>query len=96
MLTGKQKRYLRSLAQNYSAIIQVGKNGVSDNLIETLENSLIAHELVKVSVLQNCMIDKKEVAETLSNNTDSDIVQIIGRTIIFYRKNEEEPKIELP
>lgn len=90
MLSGKQKRYLRSLAVTMPAIIQVGKDGLSANLIETVHLALQAHELVKISVLKNCVEDGKAIALDLAGATNSDIVQIIGRTIVLYRRSKKK------
>jgi len=95
MLTGKQKRYLRSLAQTMNATFQVVKEGVSHNMIIGIRQSLDANELVKVKVLDNCLEDLQQVALDLSAGTKSDIVQIIGHTIILYRQ-AKEPRITLP
>lgn len=95
MLTGKQKRYLRSLAQSEKAIFQMGKDGLSDNYIDQIANALNARELVKISVLKTGPTDLKEVSFDLARLTKSEVVQIIGRTIILYKK-AREPKILLP
>lgn len=95
MLTGSQKRHLRSLANTTRALFQVGKEGVSPNLINTLKDSLEAHELIKISVLKSCSEEVREVAFDLASGTHSEIVQIIGRTIVIYRKSKH-PKIQIP
>jgi len=95
MLTGKQKRYLRSLAQTMNATFRVGKEGVSENMIIGIRQGLEANEIVKVKVLDNCMAELNQVALDLSAGTKSDIVQIIGHTIILYRPSKK-PKISLP
>jgi len=96
MLTGKQKRYLRSLAHHLDPIFQVGKGGVNDNLIRQIEEALEVRELIKVSVLQNCDQDKDEVAEQLSQGAKADLVQLIGKTIVLYKESRENKQIELP
>ncbi|MFD2679912.1 ribosome assembly RNA-binding protein YhbY [Bacillus seohaeanensis] len=96
MLTGKQKRYLRSEAHHLNPIFQVGKGGVNDNMIEQIENALEARELMKISVLQNCEVDKNEVAEELSKGSKAEIVQIIGNTIVLYKESKENKKLNLP
>lgn len=96
MLTGKQKRYLRSLAHHLDPILQVGKGGVSDNLLEQVSLALEARELIKVSVLNNCEYDKDEVAEQIAQATGAELVQQIGKTIILYRESVENKQIELP
>ena len=95
MLNGKQKRFLRSLALNERAIFQLGKDGLSDNYIEQINNALGARELVKISVLKPGPSDLKEVSFDLARLTKSEVVQIIGRTIVLYRKGKS-PKIILP
>ena len=96
MLTNKQKSYLRSLAQSERAIFQIGKDGISAALINTLKDALKARELVKLSVLKTAPTDDlKELAFDLARLSGSEVVQIIGRTIILYKKGKE-PKILLP
>lgn len=96
MLTGKQKRFLRAQAHHLNAIFQVGKAGVTDALAEQLSLALEAQELVKVSILQNCEEDRHTVAEQLAAATGSELVQVLGKTIVIYRRSTQNPKIELP
>ena len=96
MLTGKQKRYLRSLAVNEKAIFQIGKEGLSDNLYVSLKEALKARELVKVSVLKTCDLDINEISIELCANTSSELVQKIGKTLVLYKRNSKEQKIILP
>lgn len=95
MLTGKQKRYLRSIASTQTATFRVGKEGVSENMIIGIRQGLEANEIVKIKVLDNCTQELNAVALDLSAGTKSEIVQIIGHTIILYRPSKE-PKIKLP
>lgn len=99
MLTGKQKGYLRSLAHHLQPVMQIGKGGITDNFIQTFTDALEAHELIKVSVLQNCMEDKEVLSETLCDKTHCDLVQKIGNQLIFYKastKENKKDKIVLP
>lgn len=96
MLTGKQKRHLRSLAHHLEPIFQVGKGGVNDHLIKHIEEALEARELIKVSVLNNCLEDSDEVAEALAAGAEAELVQRIGKTIVLYKESKENKKIELP
>lgn len=96
MLTGKQKRYLRSKAHHLDPIFQVGKGGVNENMVKQVSEALEARELFKISVLQNCEEDKNVVAEQLSEGTGADIVQIIGNTIVLYKESVEKKQITLP
>ncbi|PAE38462.1 ribosome assembly RNA-binding protein YhbY [Bacillus sp. 7884-1] len=96
MLTGKQKRYLRSKAHHLDPIFQVGKGGVNENMVKQVAEALEARELFKISVLQNCEDDKNVVAEQLAKGTGADIVQIIGNTIVLYKESVEKKQITLP
>lgn len=96
MLTGKQKRLLRSKAHHLNPIFQVGKGGVNENMIKQISEALEARELIKVSILQNCEMDKDEVAEDLVKGTKAELVQIIGHIIVLYKESEENKTIELP
>lgn len=96
MLTGKQKRYLRSLAHHLTPIFQVGKSGVNDHLITHIEQALEARELIKVSVLNNCLEDAGDIAEELAARSGAELVQKIGRTVVLYKESKENKTIELP
>jgi RNA-binding protein len=96
MLTGKQKSYLRSKAHHLNPIFQVGKGGVNSNMSEQITQALEVRELLKVSVLQNCEEDKNDIAEQLVKGTRSDLVQVIGNTIVLYKESRENKQITLP
>lgn len=96
MLTGKQKRHLRALAHNLDPIFQVGKGGVNENLIKQIEDALEARELIKIQMLNNCMEEKDEVAQTLASGAKAHLVQVIGNVIILYKESREKKRIELP
>ncbi|MDM5229086.1 ribosome assembly RNA-binding protein YhbY [Cytobacillus sp. NJ13] len=96
MLTGKQKRFLRSKAHHLNPIFQVGKGGVNENMIKQVGEALEARELLKVSVLQNCEEDRDTVAQQLSKGTKADVVQIIGNMIVLYKESKENKQIDLP
>ena len=95
MLTSKQRAYLRGLASNEPAIMQVGKGGIGENLIKTVSDALEARELIKLSVLETCEYSPKEAANELAALTDSDVVGVIGRKIILYRESVNNKRIEL-
>ena len=95
MLTSKQKSYLRSLAQTEPALFQIGKEGLSDNLIQTVDDALRTHELVKIKLLKTGSDCVDESIFDLAMNTKSEVVQKIGRIFVLYRK-AKEPKIILP
>lgn len=96
MLTGKQKRFLRAKAHHLQPIFQVGKGGVNENMIKQIADALEARELIKISVLQNCEVDKKEVAKLLAEGAEAHLVQIIGHTIVLYQESVENKEIILP
>lgn len=95
-MTSKQRAYLRSLSNHIDAIFQVGKAGISDNLIKQINDALKARELIKIKVLENVEAPIKDIAEEISLQTDSIIVQIMGNKITLYKRNKEKTKIILP
>ena len=95
-MTSKQRSYLKSLAMNLDPIFQIGKSSLSPELTNALSEALEARELIKISVLQNCADDPKELAAIIAERTRSDVVQVIGKKIVLYREAKENPKIELP
>jgi RNA-binding protein len=96
MLTGKQTRYLRSLAHQLDPIFQVGKGGVNDHLIRHIQEALEVRELIKVTVLNNSGEDRKEVGLELAEKAGAELVQVIGKIIVLYKESREQKKIELP
>ena len=93
-LTGKQRRYLRSLAHDLKPIVLVGQKGMSENLIENFRAALLAHELVKVKVHGGDEL--VEIAEALYEATNAQLAQKIGFTLVFYKPHPDEPTISLP
>ncbi|MYL33398.1 ribosome assembly RNA-binding protein YhbY [Pontibacillus yanchengensis] len=96
MLTGKQKRFLRSKAHHLSPIFQVGKTGVTNNMVTQIDEALEKRELIKISILQNNFDNKNEVAQELADGANAHIVQIIGNTIILYKESSNNKEIQLP
>lgn len=96
MLTGKQRSYLKGLANTIEPIFQLGKNGLTENFIKQVDEALEARELVKVNVLKNCFLDTTEVASKLTDELNAEFVQSIGRKFVLYRESVENKKIELP
>ena len=96
MITTKQKVYLRSLAQKIKPVFQIGKDGLSENLLNDVLNYLNKHELIKISILQNSMVEASDCQEFFEDN-DIEFIQSIGRVIVLYKssKNAKNP-IELP
>ena len=94
-MTSKQRAYLRSLAVNADTIMQVGKDGVSENLIKTVSDALEARELIKLKTLETCPYTPREAAEELARATGADVVTVIGFKFVLYRRSEKNPRIEL-
>lgn len=93
-LTGKQRRYLRSLAHDLKPIVLVGQRGLSEGLIENFEAALLAHELVKVKVHEGEGL--VETAEAFFEATGAQLAQRIGFTLVFYKPHPKDPTIKLP
>jgi len=96
MITSKQRAYLRSLANNIEPIFQIGKGGVTPDLTKGIDEALEKRELIKINVLNNCMMLPREVCDILHERTRSEPIQVIGKKIVLYRKSKENPSIELP
>lgn len=96
MLTSKQRAYLRGLGNELEPIIQIGKGGISDNLIKQVDEALEARELIKGRILKNALEDAREAADYLAEVTDAEVVQVIGNIFLLYRPSTKNPKIELP
>ena len=96
-MTSKQRAYLKGLAMNIDPILKLGKGGVTPENTASVDEALAARELIKISVLQNCLFDTREMAEVLAERTRSQVVQVIGRKIVLYREGKnEKKKIILP
>lgn len=83
---------------NMDPIFQIGKGGLTTEYLDSVEEALEARELIKISVLKNCMDEPKELAYAIAENTDSEVVQVIGKKIVLYReaRQPEKRKIVLP
>ena len=95
MITSKQRAYLRSLAVNIPTIMQVGKGGISENLVKTVSDALEARELIKLGVLENSGETSRVVADALAEATGAEVVAVLGRKVVLYRESEKNKKIEL-
>ena len=94
----KQRAFLKSIAMTTDPIFQIGKSSLTPELTDAVGEALDKRELVKISVLQNCMDDPKEMAQILADRTHSEVVQVIGKKIVLYTQAKEEKnrKILLP
>ncbi|MDF2834394.1 MAG: hypothetical protein K0Q63_34 [Paenibacillus sp.] len=96
MLTGKQKRHLRSMAHHLQPIFQVGKGGTNDHLVRHITEAIETRELIKISVLNNCLDDPREIGAEISAAAGAELVQVIGKTIVLYKESKDHKTIELP
>lgn len=98
-LTPKQIKYLRGLGHKITPLVLVGKDGISDGIIEATQTELANHELIKIKIGTNSSVAKEEAADFFPEATTSYLVQLIGKTLLLYRANPETPKekrIHLP
>lgn len=95
-MTSKQRAYLKGLAMTMNPMFNIGKSGLTPEFTSAVAENLEANELIKISVLKNCVDDLKEIAITLSERTHSTVVQVIGKKIVLYKPSKENRKIELP
>ena len=95
-LTGAQRKHLRSLAHPLKPIVLLGKEGITDGVVRTVQEALIDHELIKVKLLQSCPLDKNEAAVRISEEAGALLVQLIGKTCILYAPHPTDATIALP
>ncbi len=95
-MTSKQRSYLKGLAMNIDPIFQVGKGSVTPEYVEAIREAFNTKELIKIAVLKNCMDDPKEIAQVIAERTGAQVVQVIGKKIVLYKANKDNPKILLP
>ncbi|MCA9673883.1 MAG: ribosome assembly RNA-binding protein YhbY [Kofleriaceae bacterium] len=95
-LTGKQRRHLRALGHAMAPVAHIGKDGLSEPFVLAVSQALTDHELIKVKLLEAAALDRHEAAEDLATRTQSQVAQVLGNTILLYRRNDDDPVIELP
>ncbi len=93
-LTGKQRRKLRALGHHLEVVVQVGAAGVTDGVLAAVEQALHDHELIKVKVAEGPE-DRHDAAAHLAGETSSEVAQVLGRTVLLFRKRKEKSKIQL-
>ncbi len=98
-LNTKQKKYLKSKGHNLNPVLHIGKNGITEELIKDYRESLEQHELIKIKVLENSGLEIKEAVTELSEAGDVNVLKVIGKTALLYKRSSDEKKedkIELP
>ena len=92
-LTSKQRAQLRGLANDIDTIVQVGKDGIGDNLVKQVSDALEARELIKGRVLETAMLTAREACDALCAALNAEGVQTIGSKFVIYKKNEKKAQI---
>jgi RNA-binding protein len=95
-LTSKQRAYLKSLASNLQPVFHIGKSSLTPENTEAIGECFNNNELIKIAVLKNCDDDPRMIAEAVAGRTHSTVVQVIGKKIVLYKPDKDNPKIELP
>lgn len=88
-MTSKERAVFKTQAMQLDSIFQIGKSSLTPQMVDAIRDALKARELIKISVLKNCLDDPREIAQVLSERTGSEVVQVIGKKIVLYKKNYE-------
>jgi len=94
LLAGYQRKYLRAIAHPLKPVVQVGQSGITGSVVKAVVSALEDHELIKVRLQRP--EDKKTSARELAQKARAELVGLVGHTVILYRRNPDEPKIQLP
>lgn len=95
MINSKQRAYLKGLANKLNPSLQIGKEGLTENILKELDIQLEQKELIKISVLENSPVLVDEVVEDILSSTQAEFVQKIGNKLVIYRESKENKKIQL-
>ena len=90
MLTGKQRSFLKALANSVDSIMQIGKGGITENVLNQIDDALEARELIKISILNNSMLEAKETANEIAESVGAEYVQSIGNKFVLYRESKQK------
>ncbi|NNF16338.1 MAG: ribosome assembly RNA-binding protein YhbY [Gammaproteobacteria bacterium] len=95
-LTERQKKYLRGLAHQKKAVVMIGSSGVSDNVMNEIDNALDFHELIKIKVRVGARTDRAEALDYITGKLDCQLIQRVGNSAVLFRRNPDKPKLQLP
>ena len=95
MLNSRQRAQLRAMANDMETILQVGKGGINENTVKQAQDALEARELIKVKILETCPTNVRDTANSLSESTNSDVVQVIGFKFVLYKESKNNKTIKL-
>ncbi|MBQ6153469.1 MAG: YhbY family RNA-binding protein [Ruminococcus sp.] len=96
MLNSKQRAYLRAMANSIDTVVMVGKGDLDEQVFKTADEAITARELIKGKVLEASSLSSREAADQIAESIGADVVQVIGRKFVLYKKNQKEPQIKLP
>ena len=94
-LNAIQRRDLRARAHGLNPVVSISQNGLTESVLKEIDASLKSHELIKVKILESCMLERSDAATQLAEACNAEVAQILGRTFLLY-KQAKEPRIELP
>jgi len=95
-LSGKQRRFLRAEAHALNPVVMVGKEGLSETVLDAVRDALLAHELIKVRLLDTAPLERDELAERLPSMVKAEAAGLIGRVLVLYKRHPHKPQIKLP
>ena len=95
MLTGKQRAFLRGLANEIDPYFQIGKGGVNDNQLKQIDDALERHELVKITVLENSLLDTRSTCDEVAERLHAEPIQSIGRKFVLYKESKKYKTIDV-
>ena len=96
MITSKQRAYLRGLANGIDALYQIGKEGITENMLTQFDNALEARELIKMTILKNAFLDPRTTLSDLAESLEAEPVSAVGLKIVLYRESKKNKQITLP
>ena len=96
MLNSKQRAYLRAMANSIDTVVMVGKGDLDEQVFKTADEAITARELIKGKVLEASSLTSREAADQIAESIGADVVQVIGRKFVLYKKNKKDPQIKLP
>ena len=95
MLNSRQRAQLRAMSNKMDTIFQVGKGGISDEILSTVSDALESRELIKLRVLDTCAYSAREAAEFIAEALNADVVSVLGSRFVLYRESEKKKRIFL-
>lgn len=96
MLNSKQRAFLRAMANSIDTVLMVGKGDLDEQVFKTADEAITARELIKGKVLEASSLSSREAADAIAESIGADVVQVIGRKFVLYKKNKKDPQIKLP